>query len=241
VKKTGYAILFILWIILAPALTQKANLTEANPYTPPEPTIPEFTLKYTDNSYNVAGNFVQNKSIEVTIKNQPTGYILCYNVKSKSNFSENWTSYEYYDNSSYLTPQLFLPNRLLAWNSTMTVLVFGFEGNNGSDNYNLMLGKVNEGAKMDFQVQAYIGNWFPGRVVNATASIDFYSLNIDATGDWSPPQTITIQESSIPEPTPQPATFPASLIFVASVGIALAVIGLLVYFKKRQRQNSVVK
>ena len=37
-----------------------------------------------------------------------------------------------------------------------------------------------------------------------------------------------------PEPTPKPVTFPATLVFVASVGIALAVIGLLVHFKKRK-------
>jgi hypothetical protein len=238
-KKTGNAFLFILWIILAPAITQKVNLTEANPYTPPEPAIPEFTLKYTDNSHNVAGNFVQNKSIEVTIKNQPTGYVLCYNVKAKSHSAENWTAYEYYNNSSYLTPQLFLPNRLLGWNSTTTILVFGFEGNNGSDNYNLMLGKVNDGDKIDFQIQAYIGNWFPGRVVNATASIDYWLLNIDATGDWSPIQTITIQENSIPEPAPLPEPFPTTLLIGSGVAVVAVVgLGLLVYFKKRSRNKS---
>jgi hypothetical protein len=43
-----------------------------------------------------------------------------------------------------------------------------------------------------------------------------------------------------PEPTPRTETFPATLVFVASIGIALAVIGLLVYIKKRHRQNSVL-
>ncbi len=240
-KKTALFLVLILGIILAPAVTQKVNLTGANPinYSPPEPAIPEFTLKYSDNSYNVVGNFVQNKSIEITIKNQPTAYVLCYNAKAKSHSSENWTSYEYYNNSSYLTPQFFLPNRLLAWNSTMTVLAFGFQGNNGSDNYNLMLGKVNDGDKIDFQVQAYIGNWFPGRVVNATASIDYWSLNIDATGDWSPTQTITIQESSIPEPTPLLEPFPTTLAIVSAIAVAAVFgLGLLVYLKKRQKTTN---
>jgi hypothetical protein len=117
----------------------------------------------------------------------------------------------------------------------MTVLVFGFKDNNGSDNYNLMLGKVNDGDKIDFQVQAYIGNWFPGRVVNATASIDYYLLNIDATGDWSPAQTITIQESSIPEPTPLPEPFPTTLVIGSAIAVVAVVgLGLLVYFKKRK-------
>ena len=38
-----------------------------------------------------------------------------------------------------------------------------------------------------------------------------------------------------PEPTPKIEPFPTALILVATVGIALAVIGLLVYFKKRRR------
>jgi len=47
-------------------------------------------------------------------------------------------------------------------------------------------------------------------------------------------QTIPTPTPS-PEPAAQPATFPPSLVFVASVGIALAAIGLLVYLKKRHR------
>ncbi len=166
-------------------IAQIFEVTKANPidFSPPKPAKPEFTLKYVDNSYTVDGNFVQNKSIEVTIKNQPSAYFFCYNIKSKNHISQNWTSYEYYNNSSYLTPQLFNPNRLLAWYSTMTILAFGFEGNNGSDTYNLMLGKVNDSDQIDFQVQAYIENWFFGKAVNATTSIDYYLLNIDAIGD----------------------------------------------------------
>jgi hypothetical protein len=41
------------------------------------------------------------------------------------------------------------------------------------------------------------------------------------------------EPSPSPEPTPRAESFPATLIFVASVGIALAVIGLFAYFKKR--------
>jgi hypothetical protein len=40
--------------------------------------------------------------------------------------------------------------------------------------------------------------------------------------------------SSSSEPTPEPETLPATLLFVTSVGISLAVIGLFVYFKKRK-------
>jgi hypothetical protein len=50
--------------------------------------------------------------------------------------------------------------------------------------------------------------------------------------------TPTPEPTATPEATSQSATFPASLVFVASVGIALAVIGLFVYFKKYHRDKS---
>lgn len=228
--------IFILFIVL-----QTIEVAEANPidYSPPKPAIPEFTLKYTDNSYNVAGNWVQNKSIEVIIKNQPSVYVLCYNVNSKSHLSENWTSYEYYNNSSYLTPQLFIPNRLLAWNSTFSVLVFGFEGNNGTDTYNLRLGNVNDGDKIDFQVQAYIGNWFPGKVVNATASIEYYLLNIDAIGDWSPIQTVTIPASNNSSPSPTGAPTVPEFYWLAIIPLMVTMfsIALLIRHRKTAKLN----
>jgi hypothetical protein len=208
-------------------MAQHIKVVNANPFNPfnnssseyPTPAVPDFSLKFVDNSYKQAGNYIQNKSVEVIIRNQPTFNVFCYNVNSKNHLSENWTTYEYYNNSSYLTPQLFIPNRLLAWNSTMTVLVFGFEGNNGSDTYNLILGKVNDGDQLDFQVQAYIGNWFTGKVVNATASIEYNLLNIDSIGDWSPTQTVTIgQSSSVPE-------FPTLIILpIVIMGILLTVV-----------------
>jgi hypothetical protein len=194
---------------------QNIKMVNANPLssgTPvPAPPVPEYSLKYVDNSYKQAENFIQNKSVEVTIKSQTHFYVLCYNLRSKSHLSENWTSYEYYNNSTYLTPQLFIPNRLYAWDNAVTVLAFGFEGNNGSDTYNLILGEVNSGDKIDFQVQGYVGYWFPGRMVNATASIDYYLFSVYAIGDWSPTQTITIPASnpSSPISTPNPTKIPS--------------------------------
>jgi parallel beta-helix repeat protein len=52
-----------------------------------------------------------------------------------------------------------------------------------------------------------------------------------------PTPTPTPTPTPSPEPTPIAETFPASLIFVASVGIALAVMGLLVYLKKRHHAS----
>ena len=220
---------FALFLTLIIALSCLTLLIVKPANAQSKPTVPEFTAKYADNSYHASGNYIENKSVEVTIKNQPSPYVLCFNVRAKDNLAQNWTSYEYYDNSSYLAPELFIPNRLLAWNSTETVLVFGFEGNNGSDTYNLVLGN-GTGDQIDFQVQAYLGNWFPGRLVNATAKIDYYLLNIDAVGDWSPTQTITIPESAIP-------VFPllALITVLAVVSVSF------VFFKRRKSKTANVQ
>jgi len=68
----------------------------------------------------------------------------------------------------------------------------------------------------------------------------FFSVG---TADYSPAPTpaATPESTSTPEPTAapeatsQPATFPATLIFFASVGITIVAIGLVVYFKKHKR------
>jgi hypothetical protein len=53
-----------------------------------------------------------------------------------------------------------------------------------------------------------------------------------------PTATPTPAPKATPEASSQPETFPASLIFVTSVGIALAVTGLIVYFKKVHRNKT---
>ncbi|MCW3999680.1 MAG: hypothetical protein NWE93_05530 [Candidatus Bathyarchaeota archaeon] len=86
----------------------------ANAQTIPKPSIPEFTLHYIDNSYdvpttykideftgqkvvNVTGTHVQNISIVVTIKNQEFSdsssgatYALYYNIRYKGHFGDDW-------------------------------------------------------------------------------------------------------------------------------------------------------
>ncbi len=44
----------------------------------------------------------------------------------------------------------------------------------------------------------------------------------------------SIQPTPSPEPTPEPEAFPASLVFVTSVSVAIISVGLFVYFKKRK-------
>lgn len=68
-------------------------------------------------------------------------------------------------------------------------------------------------------------------------AVDTAHFNVVLSGE-SPTPLPTVAPTSRPTATPdatsKTATFPATLIFVASVGIALAVIGLMVYFKKHK-------
>ena len=79
-----------------------------------KPSTPELTAKYSDYSYDVpltdktetnpytgkqetiseGGYYVENKTIELIIKNPPYNErdYLCYNVRVKGHFTQNWTT-----------------------------------------------------------------------------------------------------------------------------------------------------
>jgi len=86
-----------------------------------KPSVPEFTVKLVEHPYDVPttysidkytgenvtnpGFHVENKKIEISIKNQPSvygeNYTLYYNVRVKGNFENNWVElYSYSDSSS---------------------------------------------------------------------------------------------------------------------------------------------
>jgi len=91
--------------------------------------------------------------------------------------------------------------------------------------------------------------WFNGTTDGIYYSAPVY-FTIDSPTNYVPtptpsaspkPTTTPPSPSTTPEATSKPETFPASLVFVASVGIALAVIGLFVYYKNAKRREFVKK
>ncbi|MCW3994750.1 MAG: hypothetical protein NWE98_01210 [Candidatus Bathyarchaeota archaeon] len=163
------------------------------------PSVPEFTVRYVDHSYDVPptykidpytgktvvdrnGYHVDNRTIEVTIKNQAftpsvtedgniTG--LYYNVRSKGHY-EGWndaSSYHYID-------------KFQASTSSQTVILFFLQN-----------WSIPPGGQVDFQVQAVIGysyTYVTGLCGESTART-FVSIS---QSDWSSTQTITIDSSS---------------------------------------------
>lgn len=182
----------------------------------PTPSVPEFSLKFVDNSYDVPptatsttdlyngktttttipGYHVENLTIEVTIKNQPFPSTLngntsnlYYNVRIKGHFGEDWTEqYHSYSTSGTLPPQS---------SSEYTVLSFP--------------ASYRFGDEVDFQVQAILGyqlmGWLPDHIL-----VPNYSF-VHESSDWSPTQTFTMPDTSAstsnsPTPTPTVPEFP---------------------------------
>ena len=159
------------------------------------PTVPEFTSQYADHSYDVpptykinsytgktvvdhAGYHVDNRTIDVTIKNQAftpsitadgNTTALYYNVRSKGHY-EDWNSA-----SNYHSVIQFQASKL-----SQTVILFYL--NNWS---------VPSGGQVDIQVQAVIGysyTYISGMCGESTSNA-FISIG---QSDWSSAQTVTV-------------------------------------------------
>lgn len=204
----------------------------------PKPSVPEFTIKYVDNSYDYyvpptysvdpyTGNNVtsvvgqnihmENKSIEVMIKTQPfVPYIdldgnnvsLYYNVRSKGHYGNNWNNYRSFVEG------------YPASNSDYTVLTFELGSDwLGSNSYNGKIGEIPDGSLIDFQIEALIGYYneslvpiYPGHALSPMTAV--FTFNGE-TSDWSNTQTITIpvasaSPSASPTSTSTPTSSPSS-------------------------------
>jgi hypothetical protein len=209
------------------------------------PSVPEFTLKLVAHPYDVPptyevdpytgksvmtqeGYHVENRSIEITISNQPfTMYELdngqyadfFYNISYKGNYEDNWSYYSYDQNTNWFFRQS---------DSEYTVISFN---------------KIPNEGLMDFRVQAQIGYYTEFYIMGW---IDYHFTG--ETSGWSNTQTITIPESQAPTPSPETTPTPPPTPYsgaqlteqeiIIGVAIAAAVIivglGLLIYLIKRK-------
>ena len=172
----------------------------ANAQSIPTPSVPEFTVKYTNHPYYVpsinytnpytgeamtyGGFYVDSKSIEVTIKNQKfdyPSYHLFYNVRLKFHFTEKWDErfpiVQYLNSSGNGTAQYIAEFAPRQSNAEFTVI-----------SYYLSSGQF-ANAQLDFQVEALVGydSALGGVEGHTQSAIAYY-----ATSNWSNTQTITI-------------------------------------------------
>ncbi|MEM2108402.1 MAG: hypothetical protein QXL10_03860 [Candidatus Bathyarchaeia archaeon] len=236
----------------------------------PKPTIPEFTVKFVDNSYDVpptygvdpytgkkvmtqAGYHVQDKIVEVVIKNQPfipykdangNSIRLYYSIRVKGHFGDAWAypNFGYYyvegdEEANYVEADV---------GSDYTVITYGLVGNNGTKDYFCL--DVSAGGQVDFQVRAFIGYYT--RTTTMTALGESHrDVFIGESSSWSNTQTITVNSnsSSVPSsasPNSQNPTAPSDqtglnwteIILFTVVGIMAALLALVVLLMSRRRR-----
>lgn len=223
-------------VLLLIAILTVSSLIMVNPAKTSitRPSVPEFAVEFIDSSYttpttystdpytgqNVThyGSYISNKTIEVTIKNQPfvpyydasSGWniSLYYNVRVKGHYEENWTILYFREDMPYLSenvpPESPSKNTVLSYHTYLS----------NSENTYITGGRMMDfppGSQVDFQVEALAGYihrvWNP----NYTSQLDMYPYVF--TGEesgWSNTQTLTISPISSPStlPTPSPTPIP---------------------------------
>ena len=239
------AVLMLLALI---TLSSLAMIGSAFAQLIPKPSVPEFTVQIVSYPYDVPtthsidpftgqnitqeGYHVENKSIEVRIKNQPfTPYQiqdsngnewtinLHYNIRIKGHFSEDWI--ELYRASDGYPIQ---------HGKDDVVLSYVLEPNTDTV-WGTKYVTIPAGGQVDFQVKAMIG--YVHREVTMPVPGTGWLFTGETSG-WSNTQTLIIGEN-LPSST-EPSVFQIATGIAIGVAIAAAVsVGLLVYFKKRKR------
>ncbi len=176
-----------------------------------KPSVPEFTLKYIDRSYDTKpaysidpytgqsvitdpSHHIKNQTIEITIKNQPFSpskdasgnwTSLYYDISFKGHYENEWDSFPHRPNHGYVS----------ASSSDYTIISFGHD----------QLGDVSVGGQIDVQVVALIGHDNEFAVFGTFGEGREFYFTGEAS-DWSSIQTVTIgDESPVSSTMPSPS------------------------------------
>jgi len=195
------------------------------------PSVPEFTVKYVDYSYDVpntygidqytgekviveCGYHVDKRTIEVTIKNQHfSSYedtdgnliALYYNFRYKGSYGDGWTYYPFDPN--YHTSKLYgglggsAFPKFPASNSDYTVAVIEVIQLEGLRDAPIY-------SKVDFQVQALIG-YIDHQYTGLLAGCPYYFVG--EKSEWSDTQTFTVSESQTSTPDESQTSMPLNM------------------------------
>ncbi|MGD6935075.1 MAG: hypothetical protein ACQCN5_12800 [Candidatus Bathyarchaeia archaeon] len=183
-----------------------------------EPSVPEFTVIFVDSSYDVLttyttdpytgenvtqpGYHVQNRTIEVTIINQPfTPYQdngqtikLYLNIRTRGAYAENWTTI-YNPDSGFLTPS----------NGEYTKVSYSLD-----DNKFPFWDNLPQGGTVEFQVEALKG------YVYRTEEFAKWCFEGEESG-WSNTKTVEVPTTAGPSPSvPEFPLWVAPALFAAT-------------------------
>jgi hypothetical protein len=189
--------------------------------TPTTPSVPEFSLKFVDASYDVStttsidpytgqtitnqGYHVQKSFLVMTIKNQPLVYqysdSFYYNVKVKGHY-EQWTEW-----SEWFKPDE-LPRANVSSSQTLITLGVLTQAGLAIDSGSREI-DIPSGGSVDFQAEAMIGSIGKNLTEGPAGSLYFAGQ----TSGWSNIQTINLANGSVSistSPTPNPTAPPTS-------------------------------
>ena len=254
--RRGLALALVL--ILAASSLMMAESTFAQSI--PKPSVPEFTLKYVDKSYdvppktttttdpyngkitttNIPGYHVENFTIEVSIKNQPfpstingNKSSLWYDVQIKGHYGGDWSD-QY--------PSSIMSPTILPWPTQ------------ASSGYTLLSfpASYRTGDEIDFQVKAILGYQYSYDTYFYVQQSHILPLRVNdfihEESGWSSTQTFTMPETptssnqttsptnTITSPTPSVPEF-SLWIIPFQFSMMLVIAGLLVYHKKHKHNK----
>jgi hypothetical protein len=217
----------MLMLLLAASAMLIVELASAQ--SMPKPSVPEFTIKLVDDSYDepaktitdpyygntttIPSSHVERYTVVLSIKNQAhdPNYAFLYDVRIKGHFENQWTSlFDYYkeDASSFTSDVWAVPGGYRPYSSSdsgYTVVIYGLV-EHPHDYW--LTHSFPVGAQVDFSVRASIYN-----VTRPPSGVKYQSTAYDLMGasDWSNTQTITIGENTVtPVPTVMPTNVPFS-------------------------------
>ncbi len=199
----------------------------------PKPSVPEFTLKYADHSYDMqptyeidpytgketlkqAGHHAQNVSIVVNIKNQQftpsevngSTLQLYYRLQLKGHFENKWQPLrggDYIPASSST-----VANGLKDPNSPTTVVVLGFDSNEDNAGANEILIGVPIKGKIDFQVQSALGIFVTLESTDRFGRTHDFEAFSGESSSWSNTETISLPDGEISiSPSQNPTLTPS--------------------------------
>jgi hypothetical protein len=204
-----------LYLVAILAVSSLLMVLPVNAQTISRPSVPIFTLKYQDNSYqDNSATYIQNQTIQINIEHQPitNSESLLYIINEKSHNNTDWHS----------TGVSFSADI----QSQSTLIVYALKGNNASNTFNGTL-QFTVGDIVDFKIYAILYQYLgpsDGHIQSG------YWQEVSRS-QWSNTQTLTIGETcSTVTPTPSVPEFSITVTLIA----LLVVVSLLLIIGKRK-------
>lgn len=227
----------ILLLIVLLATPSLSLIKPISAQSTPKPSVPEFSLAIVARPFDVApsttvnpytgqtaitsqGYHVQNISIDITIRNEPS--VTFYQVQFKGNYGDNWVIFS---DTNRITP-IQLGEYHPQSNSDYTVISIPINSDQPLRPSGEQVGSITNfpaGVQINFQVRALMGQ---PEVKQAGLMGDMVFFN-GITGDWSNTQTITTPysaASTTPDSTvPNSPTAPSSNYSNQTTQIVIAI------------------